>query len=160
MCGDFTTNANTRGGKCLYCFDNPGQMVGGKPKALAKYLDAEEKKDAEASRLQLACAETPLSLELITLQTAYDAAKVGPPTFAPVCLPACLRTCLPTYLPAYPPTCLPIYPPTNPLTRRSPTHPSHPTPSHSIPGEQRLPRPPRRGTHQAQAPRAQGQGGR
>ena len=26
VCGDFTTNADQRGGKCLYCFDNPGQM--------------------------------------------------------------------------------------------------------------------------------------
>ena len=26
VCGDFTTNAEQRGGKCLYCFDNPGQM--------------------------------------------------------------------------------------------------------------------------------------
>ena len=108
MCGDFTTNASTRGGKCLYCFDNPGQMVGGKPKALVKYLDAEQKKDAEASRLQLACAETPLSLELITLQTAYDAAKVGPPVMS-ACLPACVRTCL--------------QPPPPPPTHFIPSHP-------------------------------------
>ena len=47
-------------------------MVGGKPKALAKYQDAEEKKEAEAAQLQLACAETPLSLDITTLQTAYD----------------------------------------------------------------------------------------
>ena len=42
-------------------------MVGGKPKALAKYQDAEEKKEAEAAQLQLACAETPLSLDITTL---------------------------------------------------------------------------------------------
>ena len=64
-------------------------MVGGKPKALAKYQDAEEKKEAEAAKLQLACAETPLSLDITTLQTAYDSAKVGPSTF-PSTLPRAL----------------------------------------------------------------------
>ena len=32
-----------RGGKCLYCFNNPGQMVDGKPKALAAHYEQEEK---------------------------------------------------------------------------------------------------------------------
>mgnify|MGYP004244622135 CR=1 FL=1 len=64
--------------------------------ALAKYFDAEQKKDAEASILQLACAETPLSLDLGALQTAYDAAKVNLPTSPP----ARPLTCppLPSYL--------------------------------------------------------------
>ena len=72
-------------------------MVGGKPKALAKYQDAEEKKEAEAAKLQLACAETPLSLDITTLQTAYDSAKVGPST----CPSTCPSTYLPTSLPAH-----------------------------------------------------------
>ena len=72
-------------------------MVGGKPKALAKYQDAEEKKEAEAAKLQLACAETPLSLDITTLQTAYDSAKVGPST----CPSTCPSTHLPTSLPAH-----------------------------------------------------------
>ena len=108
VCGDFTTNASTRGGKCLYCHDNPGQMVRGKPKALAKYQDAEEKKEAEASKLQLACAETPLSLDIVTLQTAYDSAKVGPPTCPP---PPCPPPPCP---PIRPSMFSPIDPPTHP----------------------------------------------
>ena len=72
-------------------------MVGGKPKALAKYQDAEERKEAEAAKLQLACAETPLSLDITTLQTAYDSAKVGPST----CPSTCPSTYLPTSLPAH-----------------------------------------------------------
>ena len=84
-------------------------MVGGKPKALAKYQDAEERKEAEAAKLQLACAETPLSLDITTLQTAYDSAKVGPST--------CPSTCPSTYLPTTSlptpslPTCQPNYAP-------------------------------------------------
>ena len=77
VCGDFTTNADQRGGKCLYCHDNPGQMdpQSGLPMALAAHAQMEKVKESTQAKLQLAMAETPLSLVAEELQRVTDEAR-------------------------------------------------------------------------------------
>ena len=58
VCGDFTTDAASRGGKCLYCHNNPGAIVDGRPKALQAYAQAEKVKGGVAAEAALTATPT------------------------------------------------------------------------------------------------------
>ena len=74
-CGDFTVDAEKRGGVCLHCARNPDAIVDGKPRAMLEYNKREKLKHDQLAKLQIAYAETPLSLEATALQVVFDEAK-------------------------------------------------------------------------------------
>ena len=73
-CNDFTTEKETRGGKCLHCFRNPDYMdpITLKPKSLGFYYKEEMVRETALEKLQLAYAETPLSLNAAKLSKEID----------------------------------------------------------------------------------------
>ena len=76
-CGDFTVEAERRGGKCVHCFDHPDAInpATGKRRDQQVYLDAEIAREQSQVRLQCVYAKTPLSLEADELRAALDDAR-------------------------------------------------------------------------------------